>query len=172
MTPKTPEERKAIAQKAQATRRANKERREREEREAQLYPAHLRVQIFALETRLAELKIYEKMNIASAALTNKSLLSFEDIVKDALPWGRACGVYFLVQGTEVVYVGQSVNIYSRISQHTDKRFDKYAFVPCEAALLDKLESLYIHTLRPKLNGNYSAKEKAAPIMLNKLLSMV
>jgi hypothetical protein len=169
---RTPEERSAIAQKAHATRRANKERREQEERQAQLYPEHLRVQIFALEKRLAELNSYEKMNVISAALTNKSLLSFEDIVKAALPWKRACGIYFLVQDTEVIYVGQSVNIYSRISQHMDKRFDRYAFVPCEAELLDKLESLYIHTLRPKLNGNYSDKEKAAPIMFNKLLSLI
>jgi excinuclease UvrABC nuclease subunit len=100
------------------------------------------------------------------------LLDGEQIAKLALPWQRSSGVYFLVQDQEVVYVGQSVNIYSRIAQHPDKKFDKYAFVPCEVELLDKLESLYIHTLKPRLNGNVSKQEKSAPIRLDNLLRMI
>jgi hypothetical protein len=122
-----------------------------------------------METRIAELGRNEMMNIVSATLTDKVLLTADEIVKAALPWERAIGVYFLVQDKEVVYVGQSVNVYSRISQHRDKKFDKYAFVPCEAQVLDKLESLYIHVLRPKLNGDLTAGEKSAPIRLNELL---
>lgn len=168
---KTPEERSAIAKKAHATRKANKERLEKQRQDALVYPESLKIQIVALETRLAELSTFEKMSVVSAALTNKTLLDGEQIAKLALPWQRSCGVYFLVQGQEVVYVGQSVNIYSRISQHSDKKFDKYAFVPCEAELLDKLESLYIHTLKPRLNGNVSNQEKSAPIRLDSLLKM-
>jgi hypothetical protein len=169
---KTPEERKAIAQKGVATRKANRELLAKQRQDALIYPQSLRIQIVALETRLAELSHFEKMSAVSAALTNKTLLDGEQIAKLALPWERSTGVYFLVQGEEVVYVGQSVNIYSRISQHSDKKFEKYAFVPCEADHLDKLESLYIHTLKPRLNGNANIQEKSAPIRLDKLLGMI
>ena len=169
---KTPEERKAIAKKAHATRKSNKERLEKQRQDALVYPEWLRIQIVALETRLAELSRFEKMSAISAALTNRTLLDGEQIVKLSLPWKTASGVYFLIQGEEVIYVGQSVNIYSRIAQHPDKRFDRYAFVPCEVEVLDKLESLYIHTLKPRLNGNASKQEKSAPIRLDNLLRMI
>jgi len=169
---KTPEQRREIAKKAHATRRANKELLEKQRHDALIYPEFLRVQIVALEARLAELSAFEKMSVVSAALTNKTLLDGEQIAKLALPWERSSGIYFLVQDQEVVYVGQSVNIYSRIAQHPDKKFQKYAFVPCEVELLDKLESLYIHTLKPRLNGNLTGQEKAAPISFAKLLSLI
>jgi hypothetical protein len=168
---KTPEQRSASAKKAHATRKANKEWLEKKRQDALIYSESLKIQIVALETRLAELNAFEKMSVVSAALTNKILLDGEQIAKLALPWEKSSGVYFLVQGEEVVYVGQSVNIYSRIAQHPDKKFDKYAFVPCEVKLLDKLESLYIHTLKPRLNGNVTKLEKTAPISFDKLLSL-
>jgi hypothetical protein len=59
-----------------------------------------------------------------------------------------------------------------VASDPDKKFDKYAFVPCEVALLDKLESLYIHTLKPRLNGNVSNQEKSAPIRLDNLIRMI
>jgi hypothetical protein len=169
---KTPEERSAIAKRAHATRKANKELLEKKRQEALVYPDWLRIQIVALETRLAELSKFEKMSVVSVALTNKTLLDGEQIAKLALPWEKSSGVYFLVQDQEVVYVGQSVNVYSRIAQHVDKKFDKYAFVPCEAELLDRLESLYIHTLKPRFNGNFNKQEKSAPIRLDKLLTLI
>ena len=169
---KTPEERRAIVQKRVATRQANIRKREQAKQEALMYADGLKVKIIAMEARLAALCHGEKINAVSAALTNKALLTAEEIVKVALPWEKASGVYFLILGDEVVYVGQSTNIYSRIPNHVDKEFDKYAFVPCEVGLLNKLESLYIHVLRPRLNGNANAQEKSAPIRFNELLSMV
>jgi hypothetical protein len=52
---KTPEERSAIAKKGVATRKANKELLEKQRQDAQVYPEWLKIQIVALETRLAEL---------------------------------------------------------------------------------------------------------------------
>lgn len=166
---RTPEQRRESARKAHATRRANKAKLEAKKEYALVYTDELRAKIVSMETRIAELGRNEMMNIVSATLTDKVLLTADEIVKAALPWERAVGVYFLVQDKEVVYVGQSVNVYSRISHHRDKKFDKYAFVPCAAHMLDKLESLYIHVLRPKLNGDLTAEEKSAPIRLNELL---
>ena len=172
MQNKTPEERKAIAAKANATRRARREAEEAARQDALKYAGGLRRQIAELEERLAALQRMETMNSVSAAVAGTALLREDEIAQAALPWAKASGVYFLLEGNEVVYVGQAVNVYSRIGQHTDKRFDRYAFVPCAVDSLDRLESLYIHCLRPRLNGNQRNDAKCAPIALSALIGMV
>lgn len=172
MQNKTPEERKAIAAKAHATRRARREAEEAARQDTLKYAGGLRRQIAELEERLAALQRMETMNSVSAAVAGTALLREDEIAQAALPWAKASGVYFLLEGNEVVYVGQAVNVYSRIGQHTDKRFDRYAFVPCAVDSLDRLESLYIHCLRPRLNGNQRNDAKCAPIALSALIGMV
>lgn len=171
MQSKTPEQRRAIAAKGKATRRANREAAEAQRQDAIRYAGGLRQQIEELESRLGALQRIEKMNIASAKLTGNSLLHPDEIVSASLPYAKSTGVYFLIDGEEVVYVGQALNVYSRIGQHVEKRFDRYAFVPCSAPALDRLESLYIHCLRPKLNGDMSNGAKYAPIPLDALIGM-
>jgi hypothetical protein len=165
---KTPEERKASAAKGVATRRAKKEKREADREEALIYANGLKATIANLEFRLAALQHEEKMNVISCQLTNRALLSQDEIVKTAIPWEQSSGVYFLIAGDQIVYVGQSVNVYSRIAQHS-KLFDRYAYIPCSVDVMDRLESLYIHCFRPPLNGNMNSVEKNAPIRLDKLL---
>lgn len=167
MQMKTPEERAAIIKKAHATRRKNREEQDTLRRDAITYAGGLKEQIAQLERKLANLKTMEVMAAVSAGLTGKALLPPEDIARAAMPWRNACGVYFLLIGDEVVYVGQSVNIYSRLSSHHIKNFDRFAFVLCDIAMLDRLESLYIHCLRPRLNGGEGAK--FAPIPLDTLI---
>lgn len=166
---KTLEQRKAIAQKGIATRKANKEKRNQEIKDKWLYANGLGQQIDVLERRLAQLVRFEKLGAIATSLSNAALLTADEIVAGALPVGPTCGVYFLVQGNEVVYVGQSRNVFVRVSTHAHgKAFDRYAYVPCSATALDKLESLYIHVLRPRLNGNVNAQEKTAPLKFNQL----
>jgi len=63
-----------------------------------------------------------------------------------------CGVYFLYQGEDVVYVGQSVTIASRVGWHTEeKAFDSYAWIAVPEELLDAVERHYIELLKPPLN---------------------
>jgi len=81
---------------------------------------------------------------------------------------RLCGVYFLIDGDEIVYVGQSTNIHSRIAQHNDKKFDKFTFVECEQSALNMVESIFIHTYRPKLNLVRVAGYVAAPVSWEEL----
>ena len=165
---KTPEERKAIAQKGVATRKANRERLGHEHADAVRFGDCLHQQLAALEARLATLTRHEKIGGAALGLTNRALLTAEQIVAGAMPWEANSGVYFLVQDIEIVYVGQSRNVGARVSDHKDKTFNRYAFVPCSLAMLDQVESLYIHLLRPKLNGNKNDREKAAPLRLDQL----
>jgi len=166
---KTPEERKAISQKGIETRRKNRQAKEYAKREASIQKDRLALEVRALEQKLESLQRLETMNTLSAKLTGNNLLREHQIAKAAAPWARATGVYFLLLGDEVVYVGQSVNIHARIAQHTGKTFDRYAYVPCLADQLDVLESLYIHCLQPKLNLYGHHGEACAPLTLQKLL---
>lgn len=166
---KTPEERAAIAKKAKDTLRRNKEEERRREEEVQQRALELRYQIDQLQAKLDTL---QKMEIASSVamhLTNKTLLHEEEIVNAAVPYVKATGVYFLVNKQKIVYVGQSNNIFNRLGSHAaSKEFESFAYVPCKAELLDKLESLYIHLFRPPLNGDIGGR-KVAPLSLEEVL---
>lgn len=167
----SPEERKRWAMKSVATRKANKEKIKAMREEGLRRVNGLADEIESLEKRLAELQRTEAIQIVSCTLTGKALLPEEEIVKISLPWEKFSGVYFLVSGNRVVYVGQSVNVYSRIDEHArDKSFERYAYAPCSIDMLDKLESLYIHCLRPPLNSTLRCGlAKNAPIPLDLLL---
>lgn len=168
---KTPEERRAIAAKGHATRRRRKQELSAARLEALVYAGGLRKEIEARRAELEGLERVELFNAVSARLTNKFLLTEEEIVAAALPWEQASGVYFLIRQGRVIYVGQAVNVYVRISQHGHKRFDSYAYLPCPVDMMDKLESLYIHLLRPELNGDQVDGAKYAPIQLKDLFSI-
>lgn len=84
--------------------------------------------------------------------TRFSLVPQSDLIKKSLSYGDACGVYFLIKDNEIVYIGQSINIASRITQHRDKEFDSVSYVACHRSELDVLESLYILAYKPPLNG--------------------
>ena len=171
MKNKTPEERRAIAQKAHATRRRNKEADEQIRQNAIVYRDGLFDQINILEKNFEVLQRMELFSKTAMSLTNKTLLSEEEIVESASKWKKATGIYFLVKGSKVVYVGQSVHVYSRIASHQDKEFDSFAYIPCDEDMLDKLESLYIHVLRPERNGNHSDGKKHAPLNLEQILKV-
>lgn len=172
MRNKSPEERRAIAAKGCATRKKNLEERQKQHQIDVQYADDLCTQIAVLEDKLEALQRMETLHPVSAALTGRALLREHEIVAAARPWESATGVYFLVADDEVVYVGQSTNVYVRLSQHKDKQFIKYAFVPCDKAALDKLESLYIHCLRPRLNGKAWDGSKSAPVTLDALFKEI
>jgi hypothetical protein len=74
-----------------------------------------------------------------------------------------CGIYFLRKGPAIVYVGQSVNVYIRASQHrATKDFDSVDFIPCPRERLDELEGFFIRLIRPAQNGYNGATENGAP----------
>jgi hypothetical protein len=169
MKSRTPEERKAIAAKSVATRKKNTEERNAIELQKMELRDVLLCEVRRLQDKLASLERHELVNKVSISLCNKALLTEEDIIKASAPWATATGVYFLIYKNKVVYVGQSTNVYSRITAHHDKTFDSFAFIQCETNTLDGLESLYIHVFRPPLNGDHVHGAKRAPISLQKLI---
>lgn len=107
-----------------------------------------------------------------AKLTGKTLHSEDEIVEASVAAPKLCGVYFLIKNKRVVYVGQSISVWNRISIHAaeGKSFDRAAFIACEKKHLDILEALYIHVFRPNLNGNVSPSGvKAAQLGFHELL---
>ena len=73
------------------------------------------------------------------------------------------GVYFLCREGVVLYVGQSVNVASRIHDHYKRwEFDSTLFLPWPADDLDRLEGALIRALRPSFNGKHPKGKMHAP----------
>lgn len=161
----TPEKKRAAIAKSVAVRKANKQIRN----DAALARRALTVEINQLKNEVSHVKA---LTMASKALTGEVLLKAGDIVKASLPFKKICGVYFLIKDGLVVYVGQSVDIFTRLGMHENfKSFDSYAFIECDKAQLDLVESLYIHTLNPLLNGDLTNGSKQAPVSLKGILAL-
>jgi hypothetical protein len=70
------------------------------------------------------------------------------------------GIYFLIANDDIVYVGQSVNVHSRVAKHFALGlhvFDSYTYVLCSRRDLDALEAVYIQKFKPTLNCSYPYK---------------
>lgn len=128
-----------------------------EAKQLELKIAELKAEEGRLNERIAE----KRHNVEFVDLTRHTGFagfigaSIVEIIEAARPVSEpvSCGVYFLVSGSEVVYVGQSVNVHARIAEHSRwKEFDSAAFISVPKDALDFVESFYIHTLSPRLNG--------------------
>jgi hypothetical protein len=62
-------------------------------------------------------------------------------------------IYFLINGDEIVYVGQSSSLQSRLESHRSdkKEFDRVLFLPTPSSFLSSLEMALIRALKPKYN---------------------
>lgn len=71
-----------------------------------------------------------------------------------IPIKPTVGIYFLFKGDEIVYVGQSLNIFHRVEGHKaegSKEFDSACFFECPVDKLDEYEIIAIRALAPKYN---------------------
>lgn len=77
----------------------------------------------------------------------------EDIVSQSMPVEKICGVYFLVNGSRVVYIGQTIDIEDRVREHIQhgKIFERYFWVPCHPEDRRRLETAYILMINPPEN---------------------
>lgn len=84
-------------------------------------------------------------------------MKFEESDKAKILQAEKCIIYFLIDGNEVVYVGQSKHGLQRPFSHTDKDFTQVAYMTCEEKMLDYMETKYIRKYNPKYNksmGNF------------------
>jgi hypothetical protein len=79
--------------------------------------------------------------------------SKDEVIKAGIPCVGHCGIYFLIADNDVIYVGQSIDVFGRISRHRrdGREFDAYAYLPCDKARLDATEAAYIMAFMPWLN---------------------
>ncbi len=62
------------------------------------------------------------------------------------------GIYLLKRNEEVVYVGQSINVYTRIKEHEKtKDFNSFEVLFCDRENLNSVEAFYILKYNPLLN---------------------
>ena len=77
-----------------------------------------------------------------------------DVRKLVLP-PRICGVYFLIEDQNIVYVGQSADVVRRVNEHLDRgriKFDMAVYLPCSLGELDEVEEDFIDALKPRYNN--------------------
>jgi hypothetical protein len=90
---------------------------------------------------------------ALIALSPKCLRGIEGLQLCPMP-PKWWGIYFLCEGSKLVYVGQSVDIFTRVCTHkTTKKFDAVFWLPVPPTELDRMEGAFIRLLKPCLNGN-------------------
>ena len=70
------------------------------------------------------------------------------------------GIYFLCEQGQVVYIGQSVRLGSRVNTHRSdgKDFDRIFFLPWPRFDLNRLEAALIKILHPPLNNTFTTVE--------------
>ena len=121
-----------------------------------------------LENELSSIRsILKKSDIDLSRKYRSSVRSGESLVNDALsllpslhkidiPFGF-CGIYFLVDGHQITYIGQSVNCAARIGEHTRddrKTFNNAYLLPCPKTKLNDFEAALIQTYQPRDNGRH------------------
>lgn len=92
--------------------------------------------------------------VKHGSVDRRGLLDASTIGRKALLYESVCGVYFLLQDEDIVYVGQSINVLTRLAEHfraSLKQFNRVFVIECKAAELNHLEAMYIDKFRPKFN---------------------
>ena len=71
------------------------------------------------------------------------------------------GVYFLLKGSEIVFVGQSTDVLIRIAQHwaqKEKQFDAYYIVECPVSEFNLVQAYFIYKFKPLHNNSLPSQE--------------
>lgn len=73
---------------------------------------------------------------------------------------KGCGVYFLFDGDELVYIGKTTKFELRLSSHMLKKvFDSYVFVKVPLHILHEEEKKHIMHYKPKYNTEWNRAER-------------
>jgi len=101
-----------------------------------------------------EVRKYARLAVKHGHLDERGLLEGSTIARKAMLFDHVCAVYFLLQGEQIVYVGQSKSAMTRIATHWQertKKFNRVFFVQCKEYELEHLEALYINKFQPLYN---------------------
>ena len=131
----------------------------------------LRLEIATLRFELKVLQKEKQFSDMCRSLGMKTLATKQTIVSASLNMADFSGIYFLIRGGEIIYIGQSLCVFRRVFDHlwAKKIFDSFSYIRCEKKMLDKLESIYIHFYQPPENGRNHGFV-CAPLRIDQLLA--
>ena len=78
--------------------------------------------------------------------------------------GRISGVYFLCKNNRIVYIGRSINVFGRVSEHRNywrENFDYAYFIEVDEDDLVEAEAALIRKIRPPMN--YQVNRRNSPL---------
>ena len=109
-----------------------------------------------------------------AAGPTARLKNITEILDIAQPVAKMCGIYFLIRDDQVIYIGKSNDVYSRVSEHRarGREFTKFSVVPCDPAHLSDIEAAYIKLFKPVGNRTHTPKKSKARLPREMLSRMV
>lgn len=102
---------------------------------------------------LAEFQRVGSRQSVDETIPSHKLRSDIEIAMNAKPLVKE-GIYFLLRGNKVVYVGRSENIFARVSDHITggkMAFDRMHVIEATGYEQERLEQLYIAALTPEYN---------------------
>ena len=87
-------------------------------------------------------------------MANVEAIKRTDVIKKSKPRpNKLTGIYFLLEGKEVVYIGQTRSGIGRVWQHMGRiNFDSYSFFCVDGAELDEAEAINILQYDPGYNN--------------------
>lgn len=92
-------------------------------------------------------------------------LNLEYILDNKMKYEMKPCIYFLISGSEIVYVGQTLSLPNRLLRHKkDKEFDSYYAYECEKEDMNELECHFIIKFKPRYN-------KLLPMESNEYLTL-
>lgn len=82
-------------------------------------------------------------------------MTLDELLAVAKPRKETCGVYVLLHGRDVIYVGRSKNIEARLIAHRRKRFTSVSIIECDHDQAVALEIELIRRFRPEANDQFN-----------------
>ena len=78
-------------------------------------------------------------------------IQLDDVLCSKIDFAQTRGIYFLIHKNEIIYIGKSIHIFRRITQHylNKKEFDAFFYFKCNIDDMDALEKFYIKKFKPK-----------------------
>lgn len=97
-----------------------------------------------------------RTNADRPEITQTDFISLLAMIMTATPARPVSGVYFLIEDSKIIYVGQSGNVLARMSGHTDKRFTEVRMIEVERdAERLRIERILIRMLKPVENFRHA-----------------
>jgi excinuclease UvrABC nuclease subunit len=97
-------------------------------------------------------------------------IGLDEIVEKSQParLPEQCGIYFLLRGNVVVYVGQTEWFWQRLRAHmkdSRKDWDRFCFIEVPIDLLNEVEHHFIFKFKPEYNHHKPHSKSIAPPQL-------